>query len=91
MAKTDLRGVMPTLAGLVAEKRVQWGRAWVDDAVRRGMAGEVGWFYGFEAGRVVGTPCELMAKMAADYTFMVGPKACLFMRGPAHAGAAGAG
>ncbi len=89
MAKLDLKALMPTMAGLVAEKRKEWGKPWVDDAVRRGLAGEPGWFYGFEAGHVVGTPCELMREMASGYTFMVGAKACLFMRGPVDTGGGG--
>ena len=52
----DLRGAMPRTAQWVQEQRALLGDAWVTQCVKRGMAGEPGWFYAVEAGHVVGAP-----------------------------------
>lgn len=52
----SMKDAMPETADWVNKMRAQWGRPYVDDCLRRGMAGEPGYFYAVEGGRVVGTP-----------------------------------
>jgi hypothetical protein len=47
---------MPNVAKHVEKMRGRWGKPHVDECVRRGLAGEPGWFYAIENGHTVGTP-----------------------------------
>lgn len=55
-AKTDLKAEMPKTADMVKRRRADWGVAYVNDCMKRGMAGEANCFYASEAGRSIGTP-----------------------------------
>lgn len=51
------RAEMPLTADFVDRMRVQWGREWVNECVRRGTVnGEPGYFYAIEGGHTLGTP-----------------------------------
>lgn len=52
----SMRDDMPMTAEFVDRKRVEWGRAYVNDCVRRSMAGQPGYFYAMERGHTLGTP-----------------------------------
>lgn len=52
----SLRDAMPETADWVDQKRVEWGRDYVDQCIRRALKGEPGWFYAIENGKVLGTP-----------------------------------
>lgn len=54
----DLRTAMPNVARLVDERRATHGAAWVNDRIKRAMAGQPNEFYAFEAGHVLGTPFQ---------------------------------
>ena len=56
--KNELRDRMPQTAAVVAERRAEYGNAFVTQAVRDGMAGVPGAFYAFEAGLEAGTMCD---------------------------------
>lgn len=47
---------MPKVAAEVAKRRATWGAAFVNDCIRRGMAGEPGYFFAIEGPLMVGTP-----------------------------------
>lgn len=51
-----IREAMPGVQKVVADHRRRWGDAWVTECVKRGMAGESGWFFAREGGLAVGTP-----------------------------------
>lgn len=51
-----VRDAMPKVAELVAQQRRRRGDAFIVECQRRGMGGEPGWFYAWEAGVCVGTP-----------------------------------
>lgn len=55
-AKFDLRAQMPETSKWVDAKREEYGVAFVNDCIRRGMKGEPGRFYAMEKGHVLGTP-----------------------------------
>ena len=78
------REVMPLVWGRIVQLRQEWGAAHVAECIRRGMAGEPGWFYAFEAGHVVGTPFEcnqaLMQLVAAGAA--MGGRYAVVMRPP---------
>lgn len=60
-----IREAMPTVARMVGDRRQTMGAAHVTECQRRGMAGEPGWFYAWEAGVAVGTPWpEALALLA---------------------------
>ncbi|WP_118182564.1 hypothetical protein [Paraburkholderia phosphatilytica] len=46
---------MPEVAAFVANLKAAFGEAEIDEAIRRGKAGEPGFFYAAENGRSVGT------------------------------------
>lgn len=56
MTQQGPRDLMPNVAKRIDQYRTEWGREWVNECIKRGMRGEPGWFYAFEAGQVVGTP-----------------------------------
>ena len=51
-----LREAMPRVAGMIDDRRKEWGEAHVNAQVAAGMAGKPGHFYAIEAGHIVGTP-----------------------------------
>lgn len=54
-----LPAMMPRVAGLMAERRRQWGAAHVAECWRRGVVqGEPGWFFAREGPIAVGTPFD---------------------------------
>ena len=78
------RELMPNVARLVDEKRAQYGAAHVRECITRGMRGEPGWFYAFEAGMVQGTPftaCSVTTELLATAVMLGGRFACV-MRPP---------
>jgi hypothetical protein len=51
--------LMPTVASLVADKRKEFGAAWVTECWRRGVGmGEPGHFFAAEGALMVGTPAS---------------------------------
>ncbi len=60
----SLRDAMPETADWVDQKRVEWGRDYVDQCIRRALKGEPGWFYAIENGKVLGTPWPVDAAAA---------------------------
>lgn len=61
-----IRSGMPRVTSIVTEKRRLHGDAFVTECIRRGMAGEPGWFFAREGGLAVGTPWDGLADMWAD-------------------------
>lgn len=96
----SMRVAMPETADFVDRKRVEWGRAHVDDCLKRALAGEPGYFYAIEGGHVMGTPWGMseggllgdmsIARLQA-MALMVGTTFAGFMREPTAAAAAGGG
>lgn len=82
------RAVMPNVARLVAEKRDLWGREYVNECIRRGTAGEPGWFYAFENGMVQGTPflADAVTMRALQLACALGGRFAMVMRPPAGEG-----
>lgn len=84
---------MPGVWAKIGEFRRDWGNEHVAECIRRGMAGEPGWFYGFEAGHVVGTPFQgdqAVTELLNLGVALGGRWACV-MRPPEGACAAGKG
>ncbi|WP_295378391.1 hypothetical protein [uncultured Pseudacidovorax sp.] len=54
--KVNLREDMPETAAWVDQRRKEWGVPYVNDCIRRAIAGEPGLFYALERGHVLGTP-----------------------------------
>ena len=52
----DMRRDMPETARWIDARRAEWGKAHVNDCIRRAMAKEPGWFYAMERGHGVGMP-----------------------------------
>ncbi|WP_431512602.1 hypothetical protein [Variovorax sp. DAIF25] len=52
----DMRTAMPMTAAWIERKRLDMGKAHVNDCLRRAIAGEPGRFYALEGGHVLGTP-----------------------------------
>ena len=59
MKKQDLRAEMPKTAAFIDLMREQWGTAFIDDLIRRGMRGEPT-FHSIENGHTIGTPMRRM-------------------------------
>lgn len=55
-ARFDLRQQMPETAKWVEARRLELGKEFVNDCIRRAMKGEPGLFYAMERGHVLGTP-----------------------------------
>lgn len=55
-ASPSMREVMPETARWVDKAREKWGAEYVNDCVRRAIAGEPGLFYAMENGYLLGTP-----------------------------------
>ncbi|MBV7427291.1 MULTISPECIES: hypothetical protein [unclassified Acidovorax] len=96
----SMRVAMPETADFVDRKRAEWGRAYVDDCLKRALAGEPGYFYAIEGGHVMGTPWGMpaggigrdlcMARWQA-LALMIGATFAVFMREPSASAAAGGG
>jgi hypothetical protein len=50
------RAAMPKTASWVAERRAEYGAAFVNDCLKRAVAGAPDLFYAIEGGTVLGTP-----------------------------------
>lgn len=77
---------MPLVTEGIERHRQQWGREHVAECIRRGMAGEPGWFFAFERGHVVGTPWGVLdpeLQRLLDLAVVVGGRYALAMRPPA--------
>jgi hypothetical protein len=55
---------MPNVTRYVDEQRVAFGKAFVDDCIKRGVGGEPNRFYAFEGGHVLGTPFTADAELS---------------------------
>lgn len=51
-----IRQAMPGVSRIVADKRKVLGDAWVTQCIKRGLAGEPGWFFAREGGIAIGAP-----------------------------------
>lgn len=58
-AMAAVRAAMPRVQALVAERRKEFGDAWVTQCITRAMAGEPGWFFAKEGPLSFGTPWDL--------------------------------
>jgi hypothetical protein len=83
-AKLDLRQTMPETAKWVTDKRVDYGKDYVNDCIRRAMNGEAGLFYAMERGQFLGTPFPATHPIAKDQDFavMVGASFAAFIALP---------
>lgn len=52
----DLRRLMPQVSAEVDRARQDHGAEWVNEQIRRGLAGEPDRFFAFEGGQLIGTP-----------------------------------
>jgi len=57
--RVDLRAQMPNSARIIAKRRDELGVPYVNDCIRRSLAGEPGLFLAIEKGFVLGTPFPL--------------------------------
>lgn len=64
--RTDMRLQMPETLKWVEARRLEFGKAHVNDCIKRAMAGEAGLFYALERGHVVGTPFPATHPIAPD-------------------------
>lgn len=55
----------------VDRKRTEYGAAYVNDRIKRAVAGEPGLFYAMEAGHVLGTPWPADSVVGGDQRFAV--------------------
>lgn len=55
---------MPMTAALIDDLRAAFGWEAIDAVIRKGMAGQSGWFHACEAGHQVGTPFEPVSGIA---------------------------
>lgn len=83
-AKVDLRRHMPETAKWVADRRMEFGKAHVDDCLRRALKGEAGCFYAIERGQFLGTPFPAAHPIAKDQDLvvMVGASFAAFIATP---------
>lgn len=70
-AKFDLRQQMPETSKWVDSKRVELGKDFVNDCIRRSMKGEPGLFYAMERGHVLGTPFPATHPVAKDQQYAI--------------------
>lgn len=83
--KVDMRSTMPDTADWIGQKRLDWGRAHVDDCLRRATVDkQPGFFYAMERGHVVGTPfpADHPAAAAQRYAVLNGCAFAVFMLQP---------
>lgn len=62
-----IRDAMPGVARNIADKRRTLGDAHVTECIKRGLAGEPGWFFAREGAIAIGTPWDdpVLANFAA--------------------------
>ncbi len=62
-----IRDAMPGVARNIADKRRTLGDAHVNECIKRGLAGEPGWFFAREGAIAIGTPWDdpVLANFAA--------------------------
>ena len=62
-----IRDAMPGVARNIADKRRALGDAHVSECIKRGLAGEPGWFFAREGAIAIGTPWDdpVLANFAA--------------------------
>jgi hypothetical protein len=79
------RDRMPSVWRKIGEYRQLWGKEHVAECIRRGMAGEPGWFYASEAGHVEGTPftAEQVTTDLLKQAVALGHRYWVVMRPPA--------
>ena len=85
MAKVESkRGDMPLTAAWLDERRAEYGKAHVNDCIRRSLAGEAGYFYAIEDGHVLGVPFPATHAMAhwQEYALICGVHYAAFLRTP---------
>ena len=70
-AKFDLRQQMPETSKWVDAKRVELGKDFVNDCIRRSMKGEPGLFYAMERGHMLGTPFPATHPVAKDQQYAI--------------------
>jgi hypothetical protein len=70
-AKFDLRQEMPETSKWVDAKRVELGKVYVNDCIRRALKGEPGLFYAMERGHVLGTPFPATSPIAESQNYAV--------------------
>jgi hypothetical protein len=87
------RDVMPQVWRKIGEYSQKWGKAHVTECIQRGMAGEPGWFYAFEAGHVAGTPftADEVVTQGLHLAVALGGRFAVVMRPPVVAPRAAAG
>lgn len=78
----NLRQQMPNVARLVDEQREAMGEAYVNDCIKRGMAGHADHFYAFENGHVLGTPfkADAIVDKAVQLAVMLGGRYAMVIR-----------
>jgi hypothetical protein len=87
-AKFDLRQQMPETSKWVDAKRVELGKEYVNDCIRRALKGEPGLFYALERGHVLGTPYPATHPIAdsQNYAITMGCSFAGFIATPATQG-----
>lgn len=80
-----MREQMPKTAEWIDKRRAEYGAAYVNDCIRRSMAGEEGLFYAIEAGHVLGTPFPATSSMAEwqRWAIVAGMRFAAFLQRPA--------
>ncbi len=83
-AKFDLRQQMPETSKWVDAKRIEYGKDYVNDCIRRALKGEPGQFYAMERGHVLGTPFPATHPFAQaqDYAILTGCSFAGFLSKP---------
>jgi hypothetical protein len=80
----DLKVAMPLTASWIAMQRNCYGKAHVNQCIRKGMAGQPGWFHAWEAGHMLGTPAlmDLPAAYVMSMSWMTGAPFIAAIREP---------
>lgn len=74
--------LMPGVKALIAEKRKEWGAAWVAECWKHGVVmGEPGWFFAREGAVAVGTP-PTADEGLLGFAFSMGAAPYLYMLKP---------
>lgn len=70
-AKFDLRQQTPETSKWGDGKRIEFGKDYVNDCIRRALKGEAGLFYAMERGHVLGTPFPATHPIAKDQDYAI--------------------
>ncbi|MGC4075434.1 MAG: hypothetical protein QM702_00050 [Rubrivivax sp.] len=83
-SKPSPRDVMPNVARWIDGRRAEWGAEHVRECLKRGTAGEAGWFYAVENGMVQGTPftADAVTQQVLSLGALVGARFVVAMRPP---------